>query len=174
MKLLKSRKGFTLVELCVVMAITALVGTMVVSFLMISNGQHAKIVKEAQYISDITDVQKTVDGWLKKYDSSSYNFVISADTKTISAQKKSDSSTVSSLYLSDRKIVENCGGLKEKTDTLQNIKGLTFQRPTYTKDTATVKEQLIRVTIKCDDDSTQTLLFPLFSDITRQRKVENR
>ena len=172
MKILKNKKGFTLVELCVVIAITAIVGSMVMTFIMYSSRQQAQITSEASAISETTLISQTVNSWIKKYDSATY--VISASAQKLVAKKAEDSSTASELYLSGSKMVEKTSSETPKTEALKSIKKVEFNRPSYTKNTKSVKEQVIRVTVTYNNKDKQTLLLPLFSNITRERKVEER
>ncbi len=176
MRGLFDRKGFTLIELSVVMAVAAIVGTMIVAFMIFSSNQQAEITTEAKRISETTEIQKVINNWIKKYDSEAYTYTVSnSATPKIKAMRKSDSQIVSELYLSNTKICEKISTVETaKTESLNNIQGVRFDTPTHVTSSGTVPEQIIKVTVTYDNGNTQTLLFPLFSNVTRQRKVEGR
>ena len=159
-KKINSRAGFTLVELCVVMAVAAIVGTMVVTFMIFMSNQQAEITKEAKCIKEITEVQKTVNGWLKKFDSE--NYIITSPGNNLVATTVT-STPAGSISFSNKKItVDNVETAKE----FENITSVNF----YVLD----GKNAVKVTIKYGKNETQDLIFSLFSKTTRNRSVENR
>ncbi|MCQ2440937.1 MAG: type II secretion system GspH family protein [Clostridia bacterium] len=158
---INKKSGFTLAELCVVMAIAAIVGTMVVTFMIYASGQQAKIAKEAKCISEITKVQKNVNAWIKKYDSENYTITSPGNNKLIA--KTSTGTQAGVISFNNKKItVDN----RAATEEFENISSIAF----FVLD----GKNALKVTIRYEKNETQDLFFSMFSKITRNRRVENR
>lgn len=164
---LKQRAGFTLVELCVVMAVAAIVGTMVMTSVIFFNKQQTEITREAKTITETTMVQNAVNTWLKKYDSSSFTIALSNSQLVAS----NSSGNVGTLSFANHKIMD---GTNAATEDLEYIQSVSFNRPSYTKDSTSIPDRVVNVTITYTNDTQQKLLFSLFSAVTRERKVEGR
>ncbi len=76
----KKNRGFTLVELLVAMAVIAIVGTMVVSFLMVSTRTYGKAVKEADMQEDAQIVLAQLYNYVVDTDASLRYFVDTVET----------------------------------------------------------------------------------------------
>lgn len=75
--MLKSKKGFTLVELIVVVAIIAIVITMVCGFMLTYQHQTFKITKNSVAMADIDRLKDAVNQWLDENESGSTVFTVS-------------------------------------------------------------------------------------------------
>lgn len=157
---IKKKSGFTLVELCVVMAISAIVGTMLVTFMIYASGQQAKIAKESKCISEITKVQKTVNAWIKKYDSENYTITSPGNNKFIATANGTQAGVIS--FNSKKIAVDNHAA----TEEFENISSIAF----FVLD----GKNALKVTIRYAKNEKQDLIFSMFSKTTRNRRVENR
>ena len=159
---LHNKKGFTLTELCVVMAILAIVGTMVVTFMIFMSNQQAKLTRKASRISNISQTQKVINEWIRSYDTNEYQIQPSPDTKKLVVYQ--GSTEIATLYFSDGSIYHS--GAK-KTDKLNDISDITFSK------TSSVSQKLIqaKVSFKETSEKEQILLFAIYSGISRDRSV---
>lgn len=72
----RTRRGVTLAELCVVMAVIAIVSTMVVSFTVLMQARTSLIAADRDTIADIGSVESALDTFIRKYDSDQYTLKI--------------------------------------------------------------------------------------------------
>lgn len=158
---INKKSGFTLVELCIVMAISAIVGTMLVTFMIYASGQQAKIAKESRCISEITKVQKTVNAWIKKYDSENYTITSPGNNKLIA--KTTTGTQAGVISFNNKKITVDNHAV---TEELENISSIAF----FVLD----GKNALKVTIRYAKNEKQDLIFSMFSKTTRNRRVENR
>ena len=169
--MLKSKKGFTLTELCVAMAAAAIIGTMIVSSVIFVTQQNNDIKKESSFITEVTDIQRIMGDWLKKYDNAGYNITHNGGQTQLQAQK---GAAVSTLTFADDAV--QVDGSKISED-YKNISEIGFQIVEDKAADGAVEGKVAQIIVTAKKDTgteTQTLLFPLFSNITRQRKVEGR
>jgi len=73
---MKNKKGFTLVELCVVIALTSIIVTMICSFISIYRLLLRNPQDRVDYINEINRAQLTVSSWVSRYDSKYYTISI--------------------------------------------------------------------------------------------------
>ncbi len=157
--------GFTLVELCVVLAITAIVVTMVVTSVVFFTKQNNEIKSDASNISEITNAQKIIHEWIKSYDRKGYDIRPSDDQTKLVVYQGDD--TVDTLFFEDRKILIN--GTESAQDFI-DITSISFSK------TASESQQLIQANLSFgeEDDEKQVLLFAVYSGMTRDRNVIGR
>ncbi len=160
-EILKKRDGFTLAELSVVMAVSAIIGTMVVTFMMFATRQQAEITKEAKCIGEITEVQKSVNTWLKKYDNENHTITSPGNTKLVATTTASVKA--GEITFSNKKIKVDSTAVSEE---LENITSVAFY--------VLSGKNAIRVRVSYGNNETQDLIFSQFSNVTRIRRVENR
>lgn len=169
--MIKSKKGFTLTELCVVMAITAIVATMVVTTSVFIFKQNADINQDTSFISEVTDVQTRMNEWLKRYDNAGYQIVHKNGQGMLEAKKGEETSTIT--------FSEKCikiDGVKV-SDEYKNISGITFQIIEDKSSTGAIEGKVAEIKIMAKNGTgkePQTLLFPLFSNKTRERNVTGK
>lgn len=84
----RTRRGVTLAELCVVMAVIAIVSTMVVSFTVLMQARTSLIAADRDTIADIGSVESALDRFIRTYDSDEYTLSVtdpeSKDALTVS------------------------------------------------------------------------------------------
>lgn len=88
---MRRRRGVTLVELCVVMALIAILSTMVVSFCVLIHRFAAIIDAERDASQSLSLVDMTLRDWLREFDSEEYTILISDSNKELVAESKSGS-----------------------------------------------------------------------------------
>ncbi len=115
----RSKRGFTLVELTVVIAVTAVVITMICTF-MLAFGQHAvRIEKNSDAMSDINTCRAAVNEWISAYDSKAYNMTASGRALSVGVDD--------TLEYGDRGLVWNRTGSEYKCYPLSVMTGCTFE-----------------------------------------------
>lgn len=72
----RTNRGVTLAELCIVMAVLAIVSTMVVSFTVLMQARTRVIAADRDTVSDIAMVETALDTFIRKYDSDQYTLKI--------------------------------------------------------------------------------------------------
>ncbi len=153
------KHGFTLTELCVVMAIAAIVGTMTTTCIIYFWGQKREITSQAKTISEISTAKSAVNDWLRVYDTADYEIIEHNSGKGLIAQKNNENH----LVLFDKKTVTADGG--SKTDEFESITNLYFN--------IRESEKTVKVTVVYGkNDEEQVILLPLFSDVTRERVIK--
>lgn len=68
----RSTRGVTLAELCIVMAVIAIVSTMVVSFTVLMQARTRVIAADRDTVSDLGTVESALDRFIRAYDSDEY------------------------------------------------------------------------------------------------------
>ena len=96
----RSRRAFTLYELVVVIALFALVGGMVTSFIIFMSNYSNTSERQAQRVSDLTEIRAQTDKWFSYADASGIavtfgggNFVASAGDMSITVSQQEDGCT---------------------------------------------------------------------------------
>ncbi len=180
-KMLKNRKGFTLTELCIVIAISAIVGVMITTTVVLTSTQKEDIQTEAAFIREVTDIQIKVTEWLRKYDNTDYAIepMTDEDDNTYLAVKELDAkgnvteNVKGTLKFTDGALVEDY----TKAIKCRNVKNVVFQIDKGTSDEGGIGASVVKLTVTAqkgvgNETMKQTLLFPLFSAITRNRIVD--
>ena len=195
------KKGFTLTELCAVMAITAIVGTMVVSCIMFFTNQNKQITSEASLIQEMTLCQSAINKWLKTYDNSEHEILPADNSGTPLVDDRGEQlpgakptqliavelgaggargATASTLKFADSTVTYDGSAHTEKC---KSITGMAFDFKTVLDEDEDGAEyaasaRIIKATVSSKlaykADQKRTLLFPLFSGVTRERSVTGR
>lgn len=71
----RNTRGVTLAELCIVMAVIAIVSTMVVSFTVLMQARTRVIAADRNTVSDLGTVESALDRFIRTYDSDEYTIV---------------------------------------------------------------------------------------------------
>lgn len=71
----RNTRGVTLAELCIVMAVIAIVSTMVVSFTVLMQARTRVIAADRDTVSDLGTVESALDRFIRTYDSDEYTLV---------------------------------------------------------------------------------------------------
>ncbi len=71
----RNTRGVTLAELCIVMAVIAIVSTMVVSFTVLMQARTRVIAADRDTVSDLGTVESALDRFIRTYDSDEYTIV---------------------------------------------------------------------------------------------------
>lgn len=81
-------RGTTLVELCIVMAMLAIIGTMVASFCALTSARTRQITSASQVREALSNVEQSLDIWLSKVDCNTVTLSISKDSQTLQAKDR--------------------------------------------------------------------------------------
>ncbi len=164
MFILKGKRGFTLTELCVALAVAAIIGAMVVTTITLYSEQTMKIKLQGSFIEEVSDVQKVVDAWVKRNDSAQTMISASADGDKLKAGTKAEKT----LTFSGGTIKEDGKDISKKYNDIADISFSVSEG----------NEKLIKITVKAKKDmekeEKQVLLIPFFSSKTMQRSVTGR
>ena len=79
-------RGTTLVELCIVMAMLAIIGTMVASFCALTSARTRQITSASQVREALSNVEQSLDIWLSKVDRHTVTLSTSEDSRTLQAK----------------------------------------------------------------------------------------
>lgn len=112
------KSGFTLVELCVVLALLAILTTMTVSFSVLMNGFATDNKAEYEFLEDCTKIENKLTEWARYNDTEDSTFVVGAD----GTLQISRAGTKTAIAFSDG--VLSFG--TEQKDSLNAVDGLHF------------------------------------------------
>ena len=107
----RTTRGVTLAELCVVMAVIAIVSTMVVSFTVLMQARTSLIAADRDTIADIGSVESALDRFIRAYDSDEY-------TLSVTSPESKDELTVSK---GENKVASLMIPLDPEGDTAEKI-----------------------------------------------------
>lgn len=80
-------RGTTLVELCIVMAMLAIIGTMVASFCALTSARTRQITSASQVREALSNVEQSLDIWLTNVDRQTVTLSTSEDSQTLQAKE---------------------------------------------------------------------------------------
>lgn len=80
-------RGTTLVELCIVMAMLAIIGTMVASFCALTSARTRQITSASQVREALSNVEQSLDIWLSNVDRQTVTLSTSKDSQTLQAKE---------------------------------------------------------------------------------------
>lgn len=137
----RNTRGVTLAELCIVMAVIAIVSTMVVSFTVLMQARTRVIAADRDTVSDLGTVESALDRFIRAYDSDEYSI------------KQSDP-----IWASDNPVLST---LDQKYRSISVWKGEEFTaKLTLSTDPKTEKVNAIVIT---DGSDNVTATYPLYS-----------
>lgn len=127
----RNTRGVTLAELCIVMAVIAIVSTMVVSFTVLMQARTRVIAADRDTVSDLGTVESALDRFIRAYDSDEY--AILPEQGSLSVSK--DGNTVATLKLSTDPETEKVNAIvitdgddkAEITYLLNSVTKMTFE-----------------------------------------------
>ena len=90
----RNTRGVTLAELCIVMAVIAIVSTMVVSFTVLMQARTRVIAADRDTVSDLGTVESALDRFIRTYDSDEYTIVQSDLISTADWEHPASSQTL--------------------------------------------------------------------------------
>lgn len=111
------KRGFTLVELSVVLALVVILTAMTVSFSVLMNGYAAESEAEYGYLEDHADLKDALCDWLAEMDTQGNSFSVSADYKTLTVDGQDVTFSGGTLYL----------GVEKQLPGLENIDRVKFE-----------------------------------------------
>ena len=151
---LKSKKGFTLVELSIVIALIGMVASMVTVFIATYHKHTFDLIRDRQAMSEITDIKRDIENFIKENDKSGNTFAISENGEKLSVNGNS-------ISVTDGCLVKN-GTERGGYDAVKSC--------SFSFDTVDSKEN--KNVIRCRvyyDTSFEDLLFAVFSTTSRER-----
>lgn len=123
------KRGFTLVELSVVLALVVILTAMTVSFSVLMNGYAAESEAEYGYLEDHADLKDALCDWLAEMDVSDNEFVANGGTLTV-GQEYFGTVVGEEVSFSDGKLIVKDSGETEPKKILlsglENIESIVF------------------------------------------------
>jgi len=116
----RGKGGYTLVELCVVLALVAIVATMIVSFSAMLGGFSAERRAEYAFTEDRATLRDSLCDWVAEQDRAACVFTVGAD----GSLSVTDGATVQTVQLADGTLTFGT----HRQDSLDAIDGITFSR----------------------------------------------
>ena len=156
-ELSNSERGFTLVELCIVIAITAIVVVLCCTFIISYNGSVNKVKAYKEYMNEISTAKMAVTNWINAHDSAYYSIAENASTKGLSAAYKDNSTKNGSISFTNGVLA--CAGNNVSTTSFRIVNKIEFG----------IDGALLLCTIGADGQEDVPLAFPLFSKTERDR-----
>ncbi len=101
--ILKRKKGVTLVELCVVMALIAIIGSSVVTFSALVKRRTDASSQNGAVLEDLSNVEMTLKQWIMHFDNADYTFELEDGGEAIVAKSAKDGSSASRISLNEDK-----------------------------------------------------------------------
>lgn len=129
---IKSKRGFTLVELCVVIAITAIVVSMTVLFTTLMSKRVSQSNIHNEVITSISDMETGIKNWITHYDNTDYRIEIGSGQSSLEAwdtkgtENTGDDTCAAKLYISDdgKKLI--CQGASDFS--IKHIRSVKFAK----------------------------------------------
>ena len=129
--MIKSKKGFTLVELCVVLALIGIVVGMATGFLAVYHKNVVNINSKGKTMSELNVLRSNIGSWLENYDSNDYtvtaypNYILAegggiSETLSVSARKLNISGT--DPITMDFETIDHCVFSFDEVDSAGNEK----------------------------------------------------
>ena len=125
-KRLKQKKGATLAELCVVMALVAIIGTSIVSFSALVQRRTNTSVQNGAVLEDLTNVEMSLKQWISHFDNANYTFEITDGGQSVTAKSNIDGTAASKISLNADKTMLISDGMVSLQVTM--LKGLRFEK----------------------------------------------
>ena len=119
-------RGFTLVEISVVLAIVAVIAVMTVSFVALVGTQSQIAKNSADISSDISEIEKNFRDFILSYDDSSCSFSVSADSADKTSVKVVGGDVNVSFSLKDKTISYTRPDGQIFTRTLNRVESASF------------------------------------------------
>ena len=169
--MIRNKKGFTLVELCIVLALISIVVTMATTFIATYRHQVIRVTGDRDTINDLSQIQRITREWIAYYDD--YNSDIDAidseggfsKLKTSGgAQLYYDPAAKKLIWADDSNSINN-------TYSFSELEGLHFSSVKNSGSSEDGSDARTKLII-CDadiGDSSQKLLFTVFTGIQRFR-----
>lgn len=149
------KSGFTLVELSVVLALLAILATMIASFSVLMNGFASKNNEEYNFLEDYAKLKEEISEWVAENDVNGITFTVENGTMIV-GQNETNSKTVS---FGNGSITVNNVALLTGFDTIESV---TFSYITYSSDEVNEVNKLIKCEVKKSGEETgQSFVFSL-------------
>ncbi len=174
--ILKSKKGFTLVELSIVIALIGIVVSMAVGFIAQYNKDTYSLVRNRNAMNDINNIRRITNEWVKYYDNGQYT-ITPSDSGSGVLQATKDGK-VDKLFIENGKFVWKMNNDTKvyKAYALNSVTTLKYDF-TKTEDKTAIKDKSgkeVKNVIKCtvyfnDNRNWENLLFSILSKSPRSR-----
>lgn len=140
-------RGVTLLEITIVMAVTAIMVTGIVSMCVSVNGISARSAQVSDVIGAVADCKKSLADWVSYFDKEGVTIVVGTDgSKPVLSAKNSAGEEVGSFKLDsdNHRIVADFGNGKLKTSNASTVFHISFDKYTQTAN----GQIIIRCTLK--------------------------
>ncbi len=168
--MLKSKKGITLVELTIIMAVTSVVITMACGFIVTYRNQSIRIERNSTTVSDVNKFKNAVNEWISTYDSKKYNYSLEDENvqgQTSAKQIDVNSENPKMLYV-DQNIIQFDASNKSLYTKTGNTVNKTVEFETITNCVFSKNNGMLYCTLTCNGKQVK-LIFNIFSNSKRSR-----
>ena len=149
------RRGFTLVELSVVMAVMVILAGMVVSFSVLMRGHAEDISAQNEFSTDVSAAEKAITTWLSEKDVKDAVFKVENGSFSVLAEKITFNPNAHALVLGDKVVSE-----------LFSIEGVVFET------NGTLIKWTIRRTVDGAQETRSFVFYPRLADILGEEGAE--
>ena len=142
----KRLRGVTLLEITIVMAVTAIMVTGIVSMCVSVNGISARSAQVSDVIGAVADCKKSLADWVSYFDKDGVTIELDGDAenKTALSAKDTSGNVVGSFALVDNEFVADFGSGTLKTSNASTVFHVSFDEYTQTAN----GQRIIRCTLK--------------------------
>jgi len=169
---MKNKKGFTLLELCVAVALSMMIVTLTTTYIVMYNGKSAEVTANSDTITEINEIKVILNQWTKvygtdKYDISMQNGNSVEGYREVKAENLSGGYTYILRFENNKLIQEKVeNGTKTSSEIeLNMVDNMCFFW-------SGEKNSVLKCSISFADNSTfdaQNLLYPILSKTSRER-----
>lgn len=98
------KRGVTLVEMCIVLALIMIIGTMVASFCILTNNYSHTVSSDRDAVESIAMLEDALSKWISAFDRKGYTISISSDNLCLTASSDSGDTEKYIFEIKDGKI----------------------------------------------------------------------
>lgn len=114
----RRRKGFSLVELCIVIAVLAVVTVLTTTFIILMSNRTKLATQKNDVLTDLYNTELAMQRWIRHYDNADYVFKVGGGQKTLTAVGQAgsrDANKTFSIGLAEDGKTIKCDGMSDWT-----------------------------------------------------------
>lgn len=125
------KRGVTLVEMCIVLALIMIIGTMVTSFCILTNNYSHTVSSDRDAVESIAMLEDALSKWISAFDLDDYTISISSDGSHLEARKTDVADAEYTGYkfeIKDGKINGSLPGDRNINYSVPSIESASFEK----------------------------------------------
>jgi len=142
------RKGFTVIELVIVLAVTAVLMTMIVTMSVTISNYTNKAKGQKERENELTTVENFVKDWWNNFDSAEYEYTVDDTTSTITFTEIATTTDYTMVFDSENITATDFGGAK--TQKLNHIDRIEIE--------ADITQPIVKITMYYEEENRSFLL----------------